>query len=299
VANVTRVAVIGSTGQVGRAVLREMETNSVRAVGLRRDAKRPDYRLDLLDIQTVRRSITAVMPTHIVLAAAVTDVAECERYPLETARANVLGTTAVIDAALSIRARVLFISSDYVFDGNAGPYDEEATPRPINEYGRQKRAVEKYLVERDAGLVVRTCQVFGDDVRRANYVLRVADQARRGIPIRAAVDLMGTPTYVDDLAGAIVALLLGSGHGYWHIAGPEYLSRYELALKVAAAACADVSLVDAVPFAAIDDGVPRPMRSGLTSLRGHHPAVRSLDAALSEMHLCDDPVGVGRRPNSE
>jgi dTDP-4-dehydrorhamnose reductase len=215
----------------------------------------------------------------------------CERDPAGTARANVLGSSAVLEAARNVGARLVFLSTDYVFDGEDGPYGENATPRPINEYGRQKRAIEQQVVDRDDGLVVRTCQVFGHDARRANYVLRVADQVRRGHRLRAAIDLMGTPTYVDDLAAAVVVLLLGPERGYWHVAGREYLSRYDLARRTTAAACADVRLVDGVPFAVIDDGVPRPLRAGLTSVRRHDPALPStdLESALSKMSLCESP----------
>jgi dTDP-4-dehydrorhamnose reductase len=93
------------------------------------------------------------------------------------------------------------------------------------------------------GIVVRTCQVFGADPRRANFVLRITDQVRAGREVRAAVDLFGTPTRVDDLAETMLSFTLGSDRGPMHVAGPEYLSRFDLAQRVATAAGADINLV--------------------------------------------------------
>src|SRR6185295_6759642 len=97
-----------------------------------------------------------------------------------------------------------FISSDYVFDGIAGPYREDEATNPINVYGAHKLEAEAITLAADgANLVVRTCQVFGDDPRRTNFVVRVADRLRAGETVEAAGDLFGTPTYAPDLARAL------------------------------------------------------------------------------------------------
>ena len=270
-----RLAVIGAGGQVGRALVHAAEAEQVDVVGTQRDAARADLRLDLLDPSSIRSVLGAIRPTHVVLAAAATSVATCERDPIGTEKVNVTGSLLVAEAARTLGARLVFISTDYAFDGEAGPYDEAAEPRPINAYGRQKRAVEQIVANMPDALVVRTCQVFGSDPRRANYVLWVADQLLAGRRVRAATDLFGTPTFGDDLARSLLELTRGDAQGYWHVAGPDFVSRRDLARAVATAFGAEAALVEDVPFAAIDDGVPRPRRAGLTSIRQHDPPLRA------------------------
>ena len=282
-----KLAVIGAGGQVGQALVKAAEAQDLDVVGIQRRAANADHRLDLLDASSIRRVLGAVRPTHIVLAAAATSVVACERDPAGTSKVNVEGSLIVAEVARELGARIVFISTDYAFDGEAGPYDEAAEPRPINEYGRQKRIVEEYVERMPDALTVRTCQVFGSDPRRANYVLWVADQLRAGRRVQAATDLFGTPTFVNDLSRSLLELTLGSAQGYWHIAGPDFISRYELARLTAAASGADMDLVEGVPFAAIDDGVPRPRRAGLASIRQHDPpfTVTTLRTALDSLAL--------------
>jgi dTDP-4-dehydrorhamnose reductase len=282
-----RLVVIGEGGQVGRAVVAAARARGLDVIGTSRRALDPDQRLDLLDPTSIRRVIQAVGPTHIVLTAAATSVVACQRDPAGTARINVDGSLVVAETAREARARMVFLSTDYAFDGEAGPYDEGARPRPINEYGRQKRVVEEWVSQMPDAIIVRTCQVFGLDPRRENYVLRVADDLRTGIRVQAATDLFGTPTFVNDLVASLLDLTLGQAQGIWHVAGPEFLSRYELARLTAAAAEADVGLVEGVPFAAIADDVPRPRRAGLVSIRAHDPAfvATPLRDALSSLFL--------------
>jgi dTDP-4-dehydrorhamnose reductase len=291
VAHRLRLAVIGAGGQVGRALMRAADARHIDVVGVERRSDDPDRRLDLLDHASIRRVISTVRPTHVVLAAAATSVVNCERDPAGTAKVNVDGSLAVAETARRIGARVAFISTDYAFDGEAGPYDERAEPHAINEYGRQKRTVEEVVAQLPDSVIVRTCQVFGMDPRRANYVLWVADQLRAGKRVTAATDLFGTPTFVEDLASSLIELSLGREQGYWHIAGREFISRYTLARLTATAAGAPMDLLDGAPFATIADGVPRPRRAGLVTIREHDPPfpVTPLRTALESLALGHAP----------
>ena len=276
---------IGEGGQVGSALVAAASTRGLDVIGTSRHGRDLDRRLDLLDHTSIRRVVQAAAPTHVVLSAALTSVVACERDPAGTGRINVDGSLVVAESARQAGARMVFLSTDYAFDGEAGPYDERAEPRPINEYGRQKLAVEEAVAQLPDGVIVRTCQVFGPDPRRANYVLRVADDLPAGRRVRAATDLFGTPTLVADLVASLLDLTVGRADGTWHVAGPDFLSRFELARLTAAAAGADPDLVEGVPFATIADDVPRPRRAGLVSTRVHDPPflVTPLPVALESL----------------
>jgi dTDP-4-dehydrorhamnose reductase len=286
-----RLLVIGEGGQVGQAVVAGARVRGIDVIGTSRRAVDPDLRLDLLDPASIRRVIRAASPTHVVLAAAATSVVDCERDPVGTSRVNVDGALVVADTAREVAARLVFVSSDYLFDGEAGPYDETAQPRPINAYGRQKLVVEEGVSGMPDAAIVRTCQVFGPDPRRANYVLRVADDLLAGRRVRAATDLFGTPTFVADLVASVLDLATGQAQGVWHVAGSEFVSRYALARLTAVAANVDPHLVDGVPFAEIADEVPRPRRAGLVSRRLHDPpfVATPLREALSSLFASAGP----------
>lgn len=203
---------------------------------------------------------------------------------------NVDGTASVAAACRRFGARLTFFSTDYVFDGRAGPYPESATPHPINVYGAQKLEAEGIVLDQDArSLVVRTCQVFGSDLHRRNYVLRTADQLRAGETVRAATDLYGTPTFAADLADTVLELVHQGASGSWHVAGERHLSRYDLARLVAVAFGADEANVLATSADAVSDGVARPRMAGLLTERSdaERPPMTPLGIALATLAQMD------------
>ena len=168
----SRVLVIGAAGQVGRELVAELgRRGTLEVVAASRSDPDPDRQVQLERPETIERLIGAVRPDHVILTAAATDVAWCEDHPDESRVVNVLGTEAAARAAGGVGASFTFISTDYVFDGLSGPYGEDDATNPLNVYGAHKLSAEGAVMAADAAnLVVRTCQVFGDDPRRTNFV---------------------------------------------------------------------------------------------------------------------------------
>lgn len=285
----SRVLVIGSTGQVGRELVAELARRpaSLDVVAASRSDPNPDRRMSLEQPETIDRVVRAARPNHVILTAAATNVGWCEEHPDESRVINVEGTEAAALAAHRAGASFTFVSTDYVFDGSDGPYPETASTHPINVYGAHKLEAEAAVVAADPGnLVVRTCQVFGDDPRRTNFVVRVVDRLRRGERVEAAGDLYGTPTYAPDLARGLAELTLTRASGIWNVVGETYLSRYELAKMAAAAFGCERDAIVEVASDQMDDPVNRPRRSGLRNDRlaaaGLH-LITPLDQALAEL----------------
>ena len=285
------IMVIGATGQLGRELVASARTRDALEVSVvsRREPD-PARQLDLGDAESIDRVLASVRPSHVILAAAATNVTWCEHNAAEAYRLNVTGTAAVAGAAARHDAHLTFFSTDYVFDGTDGPYAEDAPTRPINVYGAHKlEAEERILAAAPSNLIVRTCQVFGNDERRMNYVLRVADGLARGEIAKAPGDLYGTPTYAADLARVTFELIAAGAAGVWHVAGPDFVSRAELARMTARAFGRDPSAVEETR-ADDSDGVTRPRRSGLRSARlagsGIAPLTPLADA-LGEMASTD------------
>lgn len=265
-----RVLVIGAAGQVGREVVGALtrHPHPLDVVGASRSHADPARQVHLERPETIERLIRDVEPNHVILTAAATNVAWCEEHPEQARAINVLGTKAVASASRRVNASVTFISTDYVFNGADGPYSEDHATNPINVYGALKLEAEAVVMAADsANLVVRTCQVFGDDPRRTNFVVRTADRLRAAETVEAAGDLFGTPTYAPDLARALAELTLMRAHGIWNVAGDTYVSRYRLAMMVADAFGCEHGLIVEVAADQMDDPINRPRYSGLRNGR--------------------------------
>ena len=287
-----RVLVIGAAGQVGRQLVAELgRRGSVSVVAASRSDPDPDRQVQLERPETIERLISSVRPEHVILTAAATNVAWCEEHPDESHVINVIGTQAAARTAGGVAASFTFISTDYVFDGLSGPYGEDEATNPINVYGAHKLEAEAAVMAANAAnLVVRTCQVFGDDPRRTNFVVRVADRLCAGESVEAAGDMFGTPTYAPDLARTLADLTLTGKNGIWNVAGDTFLSRYALASMTAAAfGCEREGIVE-VSVDQMHDPVNRPRRAGLRTDRldaaGGH-LITPLGAALADLAARD------------
>lgn len=249
-----RVLVTGGDGQVGAAL---------RALLPHCDFRSRDE-LDVTDPAAVTAAVEGA--AVVVHAAAMTNVDACEAEPEAAAAVNDGGTRLVAEAAHAAGARVLYLSTDYVFSGDAAPYGEDDTTGPLNVYGRTKLAGEGHLdPERD--LVVRTSWVFGDGRNFLRTILAAAP------PLRVVDDQVGRPTSAVALALALSALVgRPEVTGRLHVAGDgEPCSWAGLADAALAAAGRDVRVerVDSASYAAGAGQViaPRPPDSTLQLTR--------------------------------
>jgi dTDP-4-dehydrorhamnose reductase len=226
---VTRVLLIGGSGRLGTAIRRQWSDCEIVAP--------PHRELDIADGRAVCNALDAVRPDVFVNAAAFHDVDRCEDEPHE---AFAINAAAVGAAARSARDRgVVFatVSTDYVFDGVARePYGEDCAPHPISFYGISKLAGE-YLVESLSmrAYVVRTCGLYGaaSSRRRASLVERVLDSKRGEAPLRVVADVVASPTFAGDVAGALRQLIATESFGLYHAVNCGPVSWYDFACEAA------------------------------------------------------------------
>jgi dTDP-4-dehydrorhamnose reductase len=262
------------------------DNDTIEAIGVSRSSHETRA-FDLSEPDETEAMIESIRPRHTILVAAATNVAWCEHHADEAWELNVGGTVAVARGCNRVGSTLTFLSTDYVFDGSTAPSREGDPTNPLNAYGRQKLAAEVAIMATcDRTLVIRTCQVFGSDPKRTNFVLRVVDQLREGIAVQAPTNLYGTPTYAPDLANYVLGLTLEGEVGIWHVAGDSFVSRYELACAAATAFGIKAAPINGSLTDEVSDGVRRPLRSGLSCERliaSNRYAPTSLDAALSEL----------------
>jgi dTDP-4-dehydrorhamnose reductase len=230
------ILVTGAGGQLGRALC---ETLGDRAVGLTRT------RLDITDAARVRAVVEDLRPFAIVNAAAFTDVDGAESQPDAAAAVNASGAAHVAAAASGAGAFLVHVSTDAVFDGTLGrAYRENDEPNPLSVYAGTKLEGERLVLRAHPGAaVLRTAWVYAPWGR--NFVRGILGAARSG-PVRVVDDQAGSPTWVRDLASAIVALLDRPVAGVFHVAGGGATSRDEQARAILTAAGLDPSLVVSV-----------------------------------------------------
>src|SRR5438309_5950295 len=189
--------VIGASGQVGHHVTRVLTDQGVRVLGTASAHLQPGLaQLDIRDRCEVLRLVQKIEPEYVFLSAACTNVDYCELNPTEAYSINVLGTKNVADAVRAIGARLVFFSSDYIFDGRVGPYPEDTPGSPISQYGRQKLIGEHLVgLHVEDYLIVRTTVVYSWEPQGKNFVERLVIALRQGKPIRVPYDQISTPTY--------------------------------------------------------------------------------------------------------
>jgi dTDP-4-dehydrorhamnose reductase len=244
---------------VGRALFRALQPDAVgtyrtRAVdGLRQ--------LDARDTAGLERMMEEARPRVVYFPAAEPNVDWCERHPDEARQANVEPALSTLQRTRAMGAQFVFFSTDYVFDGRDGPYDEEAEVAPLSVYGRHKREVEERVIEA-GGIVVRTTTVFGQELPPGkNFVVRLVARLQAGETATIPGDQFATPTWSDELARGVIAI--GDAPGIWHVAGPDFMARTEFARLIAETFGCDPSLITPVTTDTLHQPARRPKRGGL------------------------------------
>jgi dTDP-4-dehydrorhamnose reductase len=259
---VARHLIIGASGQVGEYLLSELGDD---AAGTYFEHARPGLtQLDARDRDAVRALLHERRPEIVYLTASEPNVDLCEREPEQTRAINVGSVETVTSAAREAAVSVVFFSSDYVFDGEGGPYTEEDEPRPLSEYGRQKLEGERLTLATPGSLVVRTAVVYGPERQGKNFVVRLVNGNRNGDRWHVPTDQISSPTYAPNLAHAVIELARRGVTGIVHVAGPQAASRYEFALEVARVFGLDASLIEPVTTDELGQDARRPLSAALS-----------------------------------
>ncbi len=257
----TRWFVTGAGGQLATALAAVLEGDVFLS---------HEEALDIRDEVAVYTAVHAFAPDVVVHAAAYTDVDGAEADPKVAEAVNVQGTRNVVRAVRGTHTSLVYISSDYVFDGTKGsPYVESDPTHPLSVYGRTKLEGEHAVLECARGISIRTAWLFSETGHNfVKTILRVGrEKAAAGEPLRVVDDQVGSPTYAAHLAAGIAeALTHGLGPGIYHMAGGGYCSWCELAREVVELAG---MAVDVLPITTQEAGrpAPRPAFSALVSER--------------------------------
>lgn len=240
------VLLTGVTGRLG-ARLRELLRTEMALVGISRHQTEDNsiVRLaDPSDFNVLDRVWCEIKPDFCIHAAAIADPDECEQDRRAAADANIRYTEAICRSAARWKTKVLFTSTDYVFDGTRSIYEELAPTNPVQFYGETKVAAEALVAKLPDSVVLRLPLLYASGGNtRSNFVGRVFHALEQNRPIYECAERIRYPLFVDDLA-SVIRFLLGRGHGgIYHISGPTGTTRWAWAKLVAELAGLDPSLV--------------------------------------------------------
>lgn len=281
--------VVGATGQIGQQMMRSLGD---RALPTTRSVNTPGgwLHLDLAELTTpaaVDLLLCGRELSTIYCLGGFTNVDGCEDDQDLAYATNCRGPAMLASAARVRGIPFVYFSTEYVFDGNDGPYQENSPANPLSVYGKSKWQGELAVLQAYSdALILRTTVVYGPDSGEKNFVYSLMRNLSAGRTMRVPEDQVSTPTYNRDLAATTLALVERKATGIFHVCGPERMGRLEFARSVAGHLGLDSRLLDGRPTSALGQRALRPLSAGLSidKLRRTYPdlRMRRLSEALAD-----------------
>ena len=229
------ILVTGSDGHLGKKII-----SLGNAIGTHHKGR--GLKMDITSRKNVFSVIKKINPDYVVHCAALTNVDFCETNHELAWKINVEGTKNIADACFENNSKLVYISTDFVFDGKKGVYKESDRPNPINFYGATKLVGECIALGLNESLVLRTSMIYGAGTKK--FVQFVIDSLGSGRKVYAPCDMFASPTLNTELAECIIKLTDNNCSGTYHTAGSERISRYNLAKNIAKVFSLDSSMIE-------------------------------------------------------
>lgn len=270
-----RILIIGSNGMLGQRVVElfsKRENCELHLASAEEKSFFAEYDYTKIDItvkKEVKNLIEKFYPDFIINLAAYTNVDKCETEKELSWSVNVNAVEYMAKYAVVTDSHLIHISSDYVFDGQDGPYTETDLPNPISYYGRTKLASENIIKKFNIpSTTIRTNVLFGNaKFGRPDFVKWVVNSLQEKQKIRIVTDQFNNPTYLDDLASGIGEIVNLKKVGLYNLGGSEFLDRYEFTKKIAEYFNLDFDLVEPITTDVLKQPALRPLKSGLINLK--------------------------------
>jgi len=266
--NKISILIIGGSGQLGSNLIKSFSKSEhqlnfqVFATYNQHKTEGLDF-LDITDKNSIRKIFEKYKPNIVIQTSTLTYVEQCEEDKELANKINVTGTQNVVDLCEEFNSKIVYISTDYVFDGKNGPFSEDDTPNPLNHYGKTKLEAEKIVKTLKNFLIIRTAWINDVNTTSKNFVMQVIHSSKTGKVMRIANDQFGHPTLASNLAEIIIELIILDKNGIYHVTGSSYVSRYNQALEITKAFGLDSSLIQSVTTEELNLKATRPLNVNL------------------------------------
>ncbi|GLU55766.1 SDR family oxidoreductase [Dyadobacter frigoris] len=268
-----RFLITGSNGLLGQKLIELLiKDSSIETIATARGENRLPFHdgyvyhaMDIIDPAQVEAVIALTKPEVIIHTAAMTNVDQCEAEKDACWKQNVNAVEYLVSSCKRHDVFLVHVSTDFIFDGAAGPYKEDAEPNPVSFYGWSKYAAEKAVIHSDIKwAIARTVLVYGiaHDMSRSNIILWVKKSLEEGKNIKVVTDQFRTPTLAEDLATGCFLIADQKAEGIFNISGKELYTPYEMAIITADYFKLDKSLISQTDSSGFSQPARRPPRTG-------------------------------------
>jgi dTDP-4-dehydrorhamnose reductase len=268
-----KILITGANGFLGYYLVEQLLAKKYLVIATGRGACRLPFsdqknfqyiEMDFTNPFSIHDVFEKIKPDVVIHAGAMSKPDECETNQMQAYLVNVEGTVQLLINSDELKSFFIFLSTDFVFDGEQGMYDENDVPQPVNYYGRTKLEAEEAVKEYEHDwAIVRTVLVYGTNHSgHANILKIVKEKLEKGEVYNVVDDQVRTPTYVEDLASGIVAIIEKRATGIFHLSGKDILTPYQMAIKTADHLRLDSSVLKKVTAASFSQPARRPLKTG-------------------------------------
>jgi len=268
-----KILITGSNGLLGQKLVHQLSADkTVELVATARGENRLEHRenyryrsLDICNAAEVEQVIKEEKPAVIINTAAMTNVDACEADKEGCDALNVDAVQYIVDACAANDVHLVHLSTDFIFDGEEGPLDENAVPNPVSYYGESKLKAEKIIQASSVKhAILRTVLVYGvaEKMSRSNIVLWAKGALEKGDPIKVVDDQFRTPTLAEDLAQGCILAAKQKAEGVYNISGEDFFNIIDMVRAIARFWKLDESLIGAVSSTTLNQPAKRPPKTG-------------------------------------
>ena len=264
----SRVLIIGASGRIGKEIYKifnvESNKNSFDIFGTFHNNPVNEFeKIDITNIDSVKNVINKIKPNIIIHTAGLIHPLTCEENKELAWEINVIGTKNILDCSREFKSKLVYISTDYVFDGKNNPYDELDQPNPLNYYGQTKFESEKLISSLDDYLIIRTAWINDVEKNSSSFIMQLINSLKNDKSFIVPYDQFGSPTIPSNLSEIIYELIQQNKKGIFHVTGTTYISRFDFALKIAESFSLDKTLIQKVSTNDLNQKISRPLEINL------------------------------------
>lgn len=268
-----KILITGSNGLLGQNIVKQLLHNNINFLATSKGRNRisslnsNNYKqLDITSKEEINSLFEDYKPTVVINTAAMTNVDACESEKEACWDMNVNAVKYLVDACKENDTHLIHLSTDFVFDGESGPYKESDTPNPLSYYGQSKFEAEQIIQNSHLKkwAIARTIIVYGvvEKMSRSNVVLWAKSALEKGEPINVVNDQFRSPTHGSDLAKGCLLIANKKAQGIFHLSGKEVMSILELVEKVADYYQLDKSIISPIQSTTLNQAAKRPPHTG-------------------------------------
>lgn len=258
-----RLFITGGSGLLGSRFRKFSKDYEVIST-YNRNVEENAVKLDITNEKDVLDKITSINPDLVIHPAALTNVDYCEDHQKEADQINAQGTLNIVKACEEADAKLIYVSTDFVFDGEKGKYQENDKTNPISYYGLSKLKGEEFVINSNINYAIARVSVLYGWHKNFNYVTWVINELNENNQINIVTDEFNSPTYAENAAEAILNIYSKDKEGIYHIAGDERINRFEFAKNIAQVFELDESLINPIKSSDLIRKAKRPMDSSLS-----------------------------------